>query len=272
MNPQYSCLPQDLCGTDEGAEPFDILLQQGPGSPYRAEPDRARPSRVEPSRAVPHRTPSPGPHRAESRRAHPIPLEPRRAEPCRAVPVEPPGPGSAARRRLHGQGSPPDAVRSCSPSLLGGRAPALGFARLWLRFPARLLPPARPPGRARGAAAAGASAAHHRASGLGAPPSTGSRRRSSSPWAETSSPLLIPAFPGRAAGGTCGADHVQDVIYSPRKAPRREGKGGTGITRLPRGRAAVPASPAGDSPPPVSSARSAAVSRWIKYLEVCSGE
>lgn len=34
---------------------------------------------------------------------------------------EPPGPGRAARRRLHGQGSPPDAVRSCSPALLGGR-------------------------------------------------------------------------------------------------------------------------------------------------------
>lgn len=142
----------------------------------RAEPDRARPYRAEPCRAPPR--PSTRPAAAELRRAHPIPSEARRAEPCRAVPLEPPGPGSAARRRLHGQGSPPDAVRSCSPSLLGGRAPALGFARLRLRFPARLLPPARPLGRARGAAAAGASAAHHRASGLGAPPRAGSRLRS----------------------------------------------------------------------------------------------
>lgn len=85
-------------------------------------------------------------------------------------------------------------------------------------------------------------------------------------------PPAHPCPPGRAARGTCGAAHVQAVICSPGKAPRREGTGGTGITRLPRGRAAAPASPAGDSPPPVSFARSAAGSRWIKYLEVCSGE
>lgn len=85
-------------------------------------------------------------------------------------------------------------------------------------------------------------------------------------------PPAHPCPPGRAARGTCGAAHVQAVICSPGKAPRREGTGGTGITRLLRGRAAAPASPAGDSPPPVSFALSAAGSRWIKYLEVCSGE
>lgn len=122
--------------------------------PSQAEPNRTVLGRAEPSRAAPHTSTRPAPpSRAAPCLAVPIPAEPCRAEPCR---WEPPGPGSAARHRLHGQGSPPDAVRSCSPSLLGGRLQRwdlLGSGCVSL--PASYPRSARPPGRARRAASRG---------------------------------------------------------------------------------------------------------------------